>query len=257
MMVAMVAEVGQCKECYKNKLNVENIANKIMGYCYSIRIYCIDSGWSNVWRTSSTINKSNTPGQKPYEISQRMIAGFLEFGQGLRSMETFSRCLNMPTPLSSKAYNNMVDNMRDVYVETAMQSMSLVFQELSKDELLSKCLHGQTQNANEALNKIIWQRCPKSTFVSKKIVDIAAASAILYFNDGCKGLDRVFSSLGIPMGNYTRTLGAKIDHHRISNMTRKSSEKGKKRRKQLRSIRKGFQDQLTEKEGQVYEPGGY
>ena len=73
MMVAMVAEVGQCKECYKNKLNVENIANKRMGYCYSIRIYCIDSGWSNVWRTSSTINKSNTPGQKPYEISQRMI----------------------------------------------------------------------------------------------------------------------------------------------------------------------------------------
>ena len=228
-----------------------------MGYCYSIRIYCIDSGWSNVWRTSSTINKSNTPGQKPYEISQRMIAGFLEFGQSLRSMETFSRCLNMPPPMSSKAYNNMVDNMRDVYVETAMQSMSLVFQELSKDELLSKCLHGQTQNANEALNKIIWQRCPKSTFVSKKIVDIAAASAILYFNDGCKGLDRVFSSLGIPMGNYTRTLGAKIDHRRISNMTRKSSEKGKKRRKQLRSIRKGFQDQLTEKEGQVYEPGGY
>ena len=132
-----------------------------------------------------------------------------------------------------------------------------VFQELSRDELLSKCLHGQTQNANEALNNIIWQRCPKSTYVCKRIVDIAAASAIMYFNDGCKGLDRVFCSLGIPTGNYTRNLGTKIDHRRIQNMTSKSSEKVKRRRKQLRSIRKGFQDQLTEKEGQVYEAGGY
>ena len=103
-----------------------------------------------------------------------------------------------------------------------------VFQELSKDELLLKCLHGQTQNANEALNKLIWQRCPKTTFVSKRIVDIAAASAILYFNDGCKGLDRVLHSLGIQNGEYTHALGAKIDRRRIINMTSKSSEKVKK-----------------------------
>ena len=89
---AMIAEVGQCKECYKKKLNVENVANKRMGYCYSIQIYCMECGWSTIWQTSSTINKSNSPGQKPYEINLRMIAGFREFGQGLRSMETFSRC---------------------------------------------------------------------------------------------------------------------------------------------------------------------
>ena len=31
-----------------------------------------------------------------------------------------------------------------------------VFQDLSKDELLNKCLHGQTQNNNESLNNVIW-----------------------------------------------------------------------------------------------------
>ena len=76
-----------------------------------------------------------------------------------------------------------------VNLPVAIKSAILpIFQDLSKDELLSKCLRGCIQNANEALNKLIWQRCPKSIFVSKKIVDLATASAVLYFNDGCNGL---------------------------------------------------------------------
>ena len=115
-MKAMVAEVVQCQKCFKNTLKFENMTNKRMGYCYSVRIYCNECGWSNEWKTSSNVNRSNTPGQKPYEINMRIIAGFREFGQGLRSMETFSRCLNMAPPMSSKAYKNIVDKMRDVYI---------------------------------------------------------------------------------------------------------------------------------------------
>ena len=40
-----------------------------------------------------------------------------------------------------------------------------IFQDLSKGELLSKCLHGQTKKTNEALNAIIWTHCPKNIFV--------------------------------------------------------------------------------------------
>ena len=32
---------------------------------------------------------------------------------------------------------------------------------LSDDSLLEKCLHGKTQNQNEALNGMVWQRTPK------------------------------------------------------------------------------------------------
>ena len=41
------------------------------------------------------------------------------------------------------------------------QQLMPIFKSLSSDDLLSKCLHGLTQNANEALNKIIWQKFPK------------------------------------------------------------------------------------------------
>ena len=41
-----------------------------------------------------------------------------------------------------------------------------VFEELSDDKLLRKCLHGKTQNQNESYNSTIWHRIPKSIFVS-------------------------------------------------------------------------------------------
>ena len=36
---------------------------------------------------------------------------------------------------------------------------------LSNKELLSKCLDGKTQNQNESLNGMIWNRIPKNVFV--------------------------------------------------------------------------------------------
>ena len=42
------------------------------------------------------------------------------------------------------------------------------FEELSDDNLLRKCTHGQTQNSNEGLNSIIWSRCQK-TFLFIKL----------------------------------------------------------------------------------------
>ena len=32
-------------------------------------------------------------------------------------------------------------------------------------ELLENSLHGQTQNVNESLNRIIWKKCPKNLLV--------------------------------------------------------------------------------------------
>ena len=52
-------------------------------------------------------------------------------------------------------------------------------------------------------------------------------------------------------------LSAKIDQRRICNMNRKSTKKVKRRRKQLRSIKKGFHDDNVEKEEHEYENGAF
>ena len=43
-----------------------------------------------------------------------------------------------------------------------------LFLELSDENLLSKCLHGKTQNSNESINGVIWKRCPKDVLLGRK-----------------------------------------------------------------------------------------
>jgi len=64
-----------------------------------------------------------------------------------------------------------------------------LFERLRDDTLLS--LHGKTQNVNESLNGIIWSRCPKRVYVNRKTLEIGVHSAILEFNEGKSGIERV------------------------------------------------------------------
>ena len=61
--------------------------------------------------------------------------------------------------------------------------------------ILIKSIQGETQKCNEALNNIIWSRCPKNTFVTRFLLEVGVSSAILYFNYGTYGLNRVFEFL--------------------------------------------------------------
>ena len=54
-----------------------------------------------------------------------------------------------------------------------------IFADLSDDNLLSKCLHRSTKNVNEALNKVIWNKCPKEVFVERKMLEIGVYFTIL------------------------------------------------------------------------------
>ena len=54
-----------------------------------------------------------------------------------------------------------------------------IFKDLSDPQLLEKCRHGQTQNVNESLNGIIWQKCPKNLLVLRQVLEIGVSSAVL------------------------------------------------------------------------------
>lgn len=66
---------------------------------------------------------------------------------------------------------------------------------LGEDKLLKRCLHGQTQNVNEALSQLIWKRCHKTSVAGKEVVDIATAGAVLQYNDGGHGIVKVVKRL--------------------------------------------------------------
>ena len=123
-----------------------------------------------------------------------------------------------------------------------MEEIKPIFQELSNPEMLRKCLHGMTQNCNESFNGFIWQRCPKASFTARKILEIAVYSSILNYNDGFNSLSYIFKMLGFPGGIYFEKGAFKKDKKRLSSMSRKSTDSNKKRRKYVRSIKKGYLD---------------
>ena len=86
-------------------------------------------------------------------------------------------CLVMKNPITSPAQqdpthgastNRALSNDEEPPKHTSKLPMDLspfikpVFTELSKRELLEKCVLGSTQNQNESLNNIIWSWVPKN-----------------------------------------------------------------------------------------------
>ena len=48
--------------------------------------------------------------------------------------------------------------------EELQDALKLIYQQLSNDELLERCVGGFTQNNNESYHSIVWQLAPKSRF---------------------------------------------------------------------------------------------
>ena len=132
-----------------------------------------------------------------------------------------------------------------------------IFKDLSSNDLLSKCLHGETQNTNEGFNSMVWQKCPKSIFVKRETLEMAINSAVMHFNDGKSGVLHLLNEFGIKPGKVSSSKTHKQDLSRVIVMNRKSSEPVRKRRKTLRSIKKGFEDEENQNEKPSYEKGGF
>ena len=106
-----------------------------------------------------------------------------------------------------------------------------VFVLLSDEELFRKCLHGETQNSNEAFNNIIWNNCPKNVYLGRSVLEIGTNSAVLDFNDGSFGVSSVFKYFGISNGYFFDQLSVNRDKECTVKSAKKTNEKGKIRRK--------------------------
>ena len=86
---------------------------------------------------------------------------------------------------------------------------------------------------------------------------MGVCSAILNFNAGTSRMMEILQKLGLSVGYFTHKFCLGKDCARIKNLKRKMSDKGKMYRKRKRAIRKGFEDNDAEKEGDVYGCGEF
>ena len=120
---------------------------------------------------------------------------------------------------------------------SVIQHVKPIYNDLSKNELLEKCLHGKTQNQNESFNGMIWERLPKTKYVSSVQLKFGVYDAVSNFNIGRKASVLTFEKLNMIPGRYMDSV--------------------KTRRKILRGKKKKKDDHDIEVEGPSYEAGGY
>lgn len=138
-----------------------------------------------------------------------------------------------------------------------MNANKPTYMSLCDRALLSKCLHGKTQNCNESFNNMIWTVLPKETFVGLQTMLLGANVAVLLFNSGYLGLLPVFKSLGISVEKKMIMNYLSFDNERISNSRRHSLPSAKRARKKRRASKKSKLIHYEVKEGITYKCGGF
>jgi hypothetical protein len=86
--------------------------------------------------------------------------------------------------------------------KAVVSAIYTVFKALTAEELPSGCLHGRTQNQNEAINALIWQSATKEIHYSLP-VELATYLAVGHFNDGSRTILSVLENLGVDLGIYS------------------------------------------------------
>ncbi|KYM96908.1 hypothetical protein ALC62_12418 [Cyphomyrmex costatus] len=99
--------------------------------------------------------------------------------------------------------------------EAVSKAIKSIYEDLSRDDLLQRCLGAFNQNNNKSFNQIIWKIAPKSLFSDTHIVQIAANIARILFNNGHVALLDVLELLHIKIGQTVYDYCHYVDEERV------------------------------------------
>lgn len=143
-------------------------------------------------------------------------------------------------------------NMAQATGESYSQQHSLpwtFFRDLTHPDLLRKCLYEQTQSSNECFNSIIWNRLPKTVFVSMHTMKLGVRDAVITFNCGNIGNCWVLKKLGINPGENMITGLQYCDKMRIVDADRSASNMANKARQTSRKVKISWKTWQKPKKG--------
>lgn len=139
--------------------------------------------------------------------------------------------------------------------EEAQEILEPIFQDLTQDELLERCLGGLTQNNNESFNSCVWSITPKHIFSGGKIVEIATHIAACVFNEGFDPILKIMEVMNIKIGPIALEYARSRDNLRIRKANRESSESSKEARTKRKDVKSLENEMYEENEGILYGAG--
>ena len=135
--------------------------------------------------------------------------------------------------------------------EAIVQLLKPIYARLGNRVLLSKCVDGYTQNANESFHSLVWKLCPKILHLGKEAVETACALAVCQWNDGMSSFQAISDGLGIPLTSHSATHLHKRDIVRVKKARYHTTDRAKALCRKARKIKKGLDDTQKRKEGDV------
>lgn len=150
------------------------------------------------------------------------------------------------------------ENIHTPLAEQVVAKIMPAYQRLASDSLLERCMKGRTQNANESLHSLIWRKCPKVTFVSKRRVDDAVGGAVAEFNFGCHAvIPEMLDFSSISPGDQTKKLARRKDVRRVKRSTLRASKGYEQKRRCIRLALLRSEEEKKQEEGCTYAPGSF
>lgn len=97
------------------------------------------------------------------------------------------------------------------------ERIKAVFDNLTREDLLIRCLGGYNQNNNESLNSKVWKIAPKALFSQLETLKIAVNIAVSTWNDGGASIDNLMNHLNLDVGQNCRLFLSNMDEKRQIN----------------------------------------
>ncbi|XP_070175731.1 uncharacterized protein [Littorina saxatilis] len=124
-----------------------------------------------------------------------------------------------------------------------------VYQRLTEDQLLQRCVSGKTQNSNECLHSSVWVRCPKDKFACKNRVRFAVVTGAREFNFGPAAALNTAKFYGFTTGCNMKRLNKARECKRVLGSIRFKKDQLNKRRDTVRAAKLKRQEELIRLEG--------
>lgn len=130
-----------------------------------------------------------------------------------------------------------------------------IYVDLSRRELLDRCKGNNTQNNNESYNGLLWHFAPKHLHNGLKTIEIANYLATVIFNDGFSSILRIFSVMGVKIGQIASIYAKQRDETRLRIAEYRHHAATREARTARRRASANQQQLFEQEEGELYGPG--
>ncbi|XP_036141672.1 uncharacterized protein LOC118645176 [Monomorium pharaonis] len=136
--------------------------------------------------------------------------------------------------------------------QDVFKTMKPIYEDLSSDDLLTRCIGDHTQNNNESFNSTVWAMAPRTTSSGKTILDIVTHIAVCVYNDRMTPIMEIMQTLGIKIGTNCYNFCTEADERRVSLAETLLSDAAKSARQSAKATRKEEEQKNANLKGQLY-----